>query len=156
MAYFKDADEVYAKVGGLFQEVIADDQLGARFQQADTIVQYRLRHPDSQVTVKALGEGERAVELGPTQTRAEVVVTMEADTAHRYWLGEVNVTIALARGQIQAQGPVAKILKLVPLSQPVVERYRALVQAPAAAAPEAVAEEEPPAAAEGPEAPAEG
>jgi hypothetical protein len=154
MPYFKDADEVYAKVGGLFEEVIADDELGARFQEADTIVQYRLRHPDSQVTVKALEQGERAVELGPTQTQAEVVVTMEADTAHRYWLGEVNVTIALARGQIQAQGPVAKILKLVPLSQPVVERYRALVQAPGAA-PDAVAQEEPPAPAEEPAEPAE-
>ena len=42
---------------------------------------------------------------------------MEADTAHRFWLGRVNVTVALARGQIKAKGPVAKILKLVPADQ---------------------------------------
>ena len=42
-------------------------------------------------------------------------MTMEADTAHRFWLGKVNVTVALARGQMKAKGPVAKILKLVPL-----------------------------------------
>ena len=29
---------------------------------------------------------------------------MEADTAHRFWLGKVNVTVALARGQIKAEG----------------------------------------------------
>ena len=40
---------------------------------------------------------------------------MDADTAHRFWLGKVNVTVALARGQMKAKGPVAKILKLVPL-----------------------------------------
>ena len=52
------------------------------------------------------------VDLGPTELEPEVVMTMEADTAHRFWLGKVNVTVALARGQMKAKGPVAKILKL--------------------------------------------
>ena len=58
----------------------------------------------------------------------EVVMTMEADTAHRFWLGKVNVTVALARGQMKAKGPVAKILKLVPLVKPVFPRYRAQLE----------------------------
>ena len=58
----------------------------------------------------------------------EVVMTMDADTAHRFWLGKVNVTVALARGQMKAKGPVAKILKLVPLTKPVFPRYRALLE----------------------------
>jgi putative sterol carrier protein len=58
----------------------------------------------------------------------EVVMTMEADTAHRFWLGKVNVTVALARGQMKAKGPVAKILKLVPLTKPIFPRYRALLE----------------------------
>jgi hypothetical protein len=53
---------------------------------------------------------------------------MDADTAHRFWLGKVNVTVALARGQISARGPVAKILKLVPLVEPVRTRYEAALQ----------------------------
>jgi putative sterol carrier protein len=53
----------------------------------------------------------------------EVVMTMDADTAHRFWLGKVNVTVALARGQMKAKGPVAKILKLVPLTKPIFPRY---------------------------------
>jgi hypothetical protein len=54
---------------------------------------------------------------------------MEADTAHRFWLGNVNVTVALARGQIKAKGPVAKILKLVPLTKPIFPRYKAELEA---------------------------
>ncbi|MEA2249760.1 MAG: hypothetical protein QOI62_3935 [Solirubrobacteraceae bacterium] len=129
MPYFKDADEVYAHLGKLFQDIVADDELGSRFQRTDTVVQYRLRNPDSQLTVRMLEAGERQVELGATQTEPEVVMAMEADTAHRLWLGEVNVTIALARGEITARGPVAKILKLVPLAKPVIPRYRALLEA---------------------------
>ena len=58
----------------------------------------------------------------------EVEMSMEADTAHRFFLGQVNVTTALARGQIKASGPVAKILKLVPLTKPIFPRYRALLE----------------------------
>jgi putative sterol carrier protein len=53
---------------------------------------------------------------------------MEADTAHKFWLGKVNVTMALAKGQMKAKGPVAKILKLVPLVKPVFPRYRAMLE----------------------------
>ncbi len=38
------------------------------------------------------------------------------------------MTVALARGQIKAKGPVAKILKLVPLTKPVFPRYRAQLE----------------------------
>ena len=69
------------------------------------------------------------VEFGETEMEPEVVMSMEADTAHRFWLGKVNVTVALARGQIKASGPVAKILKLVPLTKPAFPRYKALLEA---------------------------
>ena len=54
---------------------------------------------------------------------------MDADTAHRLWLGEVNATVALARGTIRARGPLQKILKVLPLVKPVHWRYRAQLEA---------------------------
>jgi putative sterol carrier protein len=129
MAYFKDAEEVYAHLGKLLQDIVDDDDLGARFQRADTVVQYRLRNPDSQLTVQMLEGADRQVDFGITPLQPEVVMAMDADTAHRFWLGKVNVTVALARGQINARGPVAKILKLVPLIKPVLPRYRAQLEA---------------------------
>ena len=129
MPYFKDAEDVYAHLGKLFQDIVDDDELGARFQSTDTVVQYRMRRPDSQLTIRMLKDAEREVDFGVTRIEPEVVMAMDADTAHRFWLGAVNVTVALARGQISARGPVAKILKLVPLAEPVKERYRAQLEA---------------------------
>ena len=40
----------------------------------------------------------------------------------------MNVTVALARGQIKAKGPVAKILKLVSLTKPIFPRYRRILE----------------------------
>jgi hypothetical protein len=128
MPYFKDAEDVYAHLGRLFEDIIADEDLGQRFKRADTIVQIRMRRPDSQVTLKALEEEDLAVDFGVTELRPDVVLAMDADTAHRFWLGKVNVTVALARGEISARGPVAKILKLVPLVDPVRGRYESRLQ----------------------------
>jgi putative sterol carrier protein len=128
MAYFKDAQEVYDTIGELFTELAADDELAPKFRQANTVVQYQHRDPDSTITVRLSEDEPIDVEFGETELEPEVVMSMEADTAHRFWLGQVNVTTALARGQIHASGPVAKILKLVPLTKPAFPRYKALLE----------------------------
>jgi putative sterol carrier protein len=128
VAYFKDEQDVYGYVGKLFQDLMVDDELRPKFQKANTVVQYQYRNPESQITVN-MKEGEDGqVDLGPTDMEPEVVMTMDADTAHRFWLGKVNVTVALARGQMKSKGPVAKILKLVPLTKPVFPRYKAQLE----------------------------
>jgi putative sterol carrier protein len=125
LAYFKDAQDVYETLGKLFQDLATDDELAPKFRQANTIVRYSYSEPDSVITVR-LQEGQPGeVDFGDSDMDPEVTMSMEADTAHRFWLGEVNVTVALARGQIKAKGPVAKILKLVPLTKPVFPRYKA-------------------------------
>jgi putative sterol carrier protein len=125
MPIFNDAQEVYTHLGGLLEDAVADEEVGAALQaELNTVVQYRFRRPDSMVTMK-LVEGEaREVDMGPTPLKPEVVVAMDADVAHRYWLGEVNPTVAMAKGELLTKGPASKILKLVPALQPLYERYR--------------------------------
>ena len=129
MPYFKDEQEVYEHLGALFVSLNEDAELSPEFRKANTILQYVYRKPDSLITLKLLEGEEGQVDLGPTTLDPEVVMTMDADVAHRFWLGKVNVTIAIARGQIKTQGPVAKILRLVPLVKPVFPRYRAQLEA---------------------------
>ena len=127
MPVFKDDQEVYAFIGKLFQDLTDDPELAPRFRRADTIVQYKYTNPDSQITVKMKEGQDGRVDFGETELEPEIVMAMEADTAHKFWLGKVNVTMALARGQMKAKGPVAKILKLVPLVKPVFPRYRQML-----------------------------
>ena len=129
MAYFKDAQEVYDTIGKLFADLAEDQELAPKFREANTIVQYDYREPESKITVRLKEDEPGEVDFGETEMEPEVVMSMEADTAHLFWLGKVNVTVALARGQIKASGPVAKILKLVPLTKPVFPRYKAQLEA---------------------------
>ena len=123
MAYFKNADELYRYLGGLLQELDDDPELGPRFRQANTIVQYRTTNPEAVITVRLMESEPGQIDCGETSLDPQVTLTMEGDLAHRFWLGLVKPTVALARGEMHARGPVAKILKLVPLARPGFARY---------------------------------
>ena len=123
MPYFKDADELYRYLGGLLEELDEDPELGPRFREANTIVQYRMTNPEAVVTAKLLTGEPGQIDCGETQLEPQVTLSMGGDLAHRFWLGLVSPTVALARGEMQASGPVAKILKLVPLARPGFARY---------------------------------
>jgi hypothetical protein len=129
VALFKDADEVYATLGKLFTDLARDEAVAAEFSRANTVVRYRYTDPDAEITV-ALHEGQPVeVDFGESDLEPEVTMSMGADIGHRFWLGGVNVTVALARGEMRAEGPVAKILRLVPLAKPIFPRYRAQLEA---------------------------
>ncbi len=129
MPLFQDADEVYAHIGRLLQGLVEDPDTARALARADTVVQFRLRQPDAQLTLRTPhGEEAGQVDLGDSQLRAEVVLQMDADVAHRMWLGELNLAVALANGDVRARGPNAKILAVVPLVKPAQPRYRAQLE----------------------------
>jgi hypothetical protein len=84
--------------------------------------------PESQITTDLRPDRAIRVDLGPSDLEPEVVMTLTADMAHGFWIGKVNITTALARGDIKARGPVAKILRLVPLVEPSFPRYEQILR----------------------------
>lgn len=128
MAYFKDSQEVYDTVGKLFLQLASDEEIASKFRAADTIVRYEYTEPESTITVRLKIDGHDEVDFGESDLEPEVTMRMKADVAHRFWLGRLNVTTAIARGEITPEGPVSKILRLVPLTQPVFPRYRSLLE----------------------------
>ena len=125
MPYFKDADDVYANLGLFMRQLAVDPEMANALKRADTTFQLRLRNPDSVLTMRTPREDEPAqVDLGDTTLQPEVVLQLDADVAHRFWLGTLNPAIALAKGEIRTRGPASKVLGLVPLVKPSFPRYR--------------------------------
>jgi len=129
MPYFKDEDEVYRSIGGIFTEVLADPELGAEFKDSEVIMGLHFTGPDSRLVIDAV-EGKvytgDECDSGPTPN---IEMFMTADISHRFWLGQVNVSQALAKGQMRAKGPVPTILKLVPIASKVFPRYQKMIDA---------------------------
>jgi hypothetical protein len=124
MSTFSDAAEVYKYVGGVFRIAADHPEIGPKMRAANITMQVNYTEPAASLTVRFQDPME--VVDGGQDDNADVRLSMPADIAHKYWRGEYNLAVGLAKGQVKAKGPVNKILKLVPITKPLFPIYREL------------------------------
>jgi hypothetical protein len=124
--YFDSAEEVYRYVGGVFREAGENPETGPKLRAAGVTLQMHYTHPEAQITVR-FAEPYEVIE-GKTDVEPDVQLFMQCDIADRYWRGQYNLAVGLAKGQVRSKGPVNKILKLVPLTKPLFPIYRKLTE----------------------------
>jgi putative sterol carrier protein len=125
MAYFNDETEVYKYIGGVFRAADSVPEVGAKLRAANITLQLNYSDPPSSLTVKFQDPLE--VIDGGEDENADVRLSMPADIANKYWRGEYNLAVGLAKGHVKAKGPVNKILKLVPITKPLFPVYKDLI-----------------------------
>jgi putative sterol carrier protein len=125
MPFFNDADEAYIYLGGVFRKA-NETEVGPKLAAADIDLQVYYSDPEAKVLIKMQGESLEVVDGGENED-ADVKLYMPADIGDKFWRGEYNLAVGLAKGQVKAKGPVNKILKLVPLTKPLFPMYRELV-----------------------------
>jgi hypothetical protein len=122
MTYFTDAHEVDKYIGGVFRAAAEHPENGAKFRNANLVMKVVYTDPDVEMNI--LMRDPMQVILGPIDEDAVVTLMMKADTADKFWRGEYNLAVGMAKGEVKAKGPVNKILKLVPLTKPLFPMYR--------------------------------
>ena len=112
MPVFKDTVLAQELFGDLWSKMITETTFGSELKEAGITVLFMVHDPDLTMYVDEGGPlfGEEALAKTPV-----VTMKMSLDTAHQFWLKQVNIPKALARRQIKAKGPVGKVLKLLPL-----------------------------------------
>ena len=132
MSFFSDEAEVYQYLGGVFRKA-AETDVGPKLATADIDLQVYYSDPEAKILIKMHGDNI-TVHDGEDNEDADVKLFMPADIGDKYWRGEYNLAVGLAKGQVKAKGPVNKILKLVPLTRPIFPMYREMVAEKDAAA----------------------
>lgn len=133
MPYFKDTQEFYACVGELMDRAKRDPNVGGKIAKSGIIIQFRYTDPDASTTINARDKPTQSgayvdVIHGATDLKPDVSMSMKADVSHEFWHGKVNLVAALSKKQIVAEGPIPKILKLLPAVQPLYKVYPALLK----------------------------
>jgi hypothetical protein len=133
MAVFQDSDQFYACVGELMDRAKKDPQVGPKIAKSGIIIQFRYTTPEAMTTINAKDKPTQPgafvdVIHGPTELKPDVTMSMKADIAHAFWHGKVNLLSALAKKDIVAQGPIPKILKLLPAVEPLYKTYPVLLR----------------------------
>ncbi|HEY2832119.1 MAG TPA: hypothetical protein VGJ14_06815 [Sporichthyaceae bacterium] len=125
MPYFADANEVDKYIGGVFRLAADHPEVGEKMKAANLVM--RVLYTDPDVEMNVIMRDPMQVVAGPVEDAADVTLAMPADIADKFWRGDYNLAVGLAKGQVKAKGPVNKILKLVPLTKPLFPMYRELV-----------------------------
>jgi hypothetical protein len=133
MPVFRDSQQFYACVGELMDRAKCDPAVGPKIAKSGIIIQFRYTDPDAVTTINARQPPTQPgafvdVLHGPTPLKPDVTLTMKADVSHAFWHGRVNLVAALAKREIVAQGPIPKILKLLPAVEPLYKQYPPLLR----------------------------
>jgi hypothetical protein len=123
MGTFASSAEVEEVVGNFLRKAVAMPDFTGKFADTKTIFKIMYRNPETNVWLDCKSDPPSVVFGGDTGLEADVTVAMEADLANRFWLGKLNLTLAMAQGQVKTTGPTNKMLKLLPLLEPLFAVY---------------------------------
>ena len=116
MPGFADEDELYRYIGGIFEAALHDPELEAKLRGTGLVLRQQCTDPESALVIDlAGGTVWKGAEHGAPAAHA--TMTMSTETANAYWQGKVNLTFAMAKGQVKVDGTVTKLLQLAPLSK---------------------------------------
>lgn len=133
MGVFKDSDQFYSTVGELMDRAKVDPKIGPAIAKAGFIIQFRYTDPEAMTTINAKDKPTQKnayvdVIHGPCDLKPDVTMTMKADVSHAFWHGKIDLLGAVTQKKIIVQGPLLKVVKLVPAVTPLFKVYPALLR----------------------------
>jgi hypothetical protein len=129
---FKSPAEFREVMDRIFTLMSDDPEMGPRLRDADVPQRFEFPDVDMVVNIRAAQEGEDGnlhwewsddVDWDP-----KVKMQMKSAIANKYFQGKENVAMAIARRRIKTGGDVKAALALIPITKPIYERYRDVVE----------------------------
>jgi putative sterol carrier protein len=131
---FRSSAEFREVIDKVFTIMSTDAEMGPKLCEARTPQRFEFPDLDLAVNITYADSVENGQNLRWEWTddvawEPEVEMTMDSDIANRYFQGKENIAMAIARRRIKTSGNVKKALALVPITKPVFERYREMLEA---------------------------
>jgi hypothetical protein len=131
---FKSPDEFREVMDRVFDLMSTDPDMGPKLRDAETPQRFYFPDVDEVVNITAAednGDGNNLVWewSDDVDWEPEVEMTMDSAVANKYFQGKENVAMAIARRRIKTSGNVKKALALMPITKPVFEQYRGMLEA---------------------------
>jgi len=122
MPYFNDIQTFYDALIELFDKLMEDPAVKAKALSSKLKVCFNFYNPDGQMWIDCTGD-EVTLLPGSQDMSPDATLSMDADVAHRFWLGQLNLIKALSSKEIKSSGSIPKLLKLLPVIKPAFKIY---------------------------------
>jgi hypothetical protein len=133
MSKFRSASEFREVIDQAFEIMSTDEEMGPRLRDAETPQRFEITDLDLVVNITDAPEVRDGQHLrwewsDDVDWKPEVQMKMSSDVANRYFQGEENIAMAIARRRIKTSGNVKKALNLLPIVKPLFPRYREMLE----------------------------
>lgn len=117
------AAPISSRIAAVWRQAAAHPGVGPQLAALGYVLQVNLTEPDAALTVEL--RDPIVVREDHVDPDADLAITMSSVIADRYWRGQYNLAVGLARDRIEVAGSVESLLELVPLTRPLFPSYRA-------------------------------
>ncbi len=127
MPVFENTQKMYEVLGSLFETLLKDATAGPKFVESEIVIKFEISDPSGNIWLLP-DEGGKVV-CGSASVKPTIEMTLSGDTCHKFWLQQIAMPVALAKGLIKAKGPMPKVIKLLPLLKPAYAAYPDIAKA---------------------------
>lgn len=128
MTVYSNTDELHRVMIDLWTAIANDPKMSEPLLASRLTVQFHYREPEGRLTVDCSDGEQMRIVAGECPKKPVVEMFMKSDVAHEFWLGKVNVPLALIQGKIVSKGPVNKALALLPAIRPAYSLYPSVIK----------------------------
>lgn len=126
MPYLKDEAEVDKYLAEIFRRAMEHPDVGPKIKKAGLRLRVDYTDPDVAMFID-MSDSTIAVGADAEEEAWDVALRMATDDGHRFWLGKLNFTVAMTKGKIRTKGPVAELLRMLPLAKPLFAQYNEIL-----------------------------
>ena len=130
---FESPEEFREVMDRVFELMSTDPEMGPQLREARTPQRFVFPDLDEVVNITFADDegGDQNLKWewsDDVPWEAEVEMKMDSAVANKYFQGKENIAMAIARRRIKTSGNVKKALALVPITKPVFDQYRELLE----------------------------
>lgn len=119
---FKDSEDIYQCLGSLFDWAIQQKELSEKLSTLGLTIKIKLVNPEAYMLLDCTKNPPTWVKSDANGV-ANVEFTMKASDANKFWLGKMNLPVAVMTGEVKVKGQVTKIMGMLSLLAPMKKRY---------------------------------
>ena len=113
---FATEQDVYEALGVFLADMAGSPGLAPVFRELNSRVTFSMDSPRASITLDCPTDGQASVSTGSAGASGDTVVSLTSDAANSFFLGELNLALALATCQMQVVGPARlRLLVLGPM-----------------------------------------
>jgi len=122
-------EQMYSIITTFSEKIFSNPAVGPKMKTAGMVLRMEYYDPENwgdvepEITIE-FGKDPIEMHKGSCDVEPKVILRMHSDIAHRFWMQRISMMVALARRQMVAKGPIAQVMRLLPIIKPGYPMYK--------------------------------